>query len=57
MPLDGDVRAAYALRGDDGEFEFRRVEYDVERAAQAWEQMPAARSASLRRSGSAQGSD
>jgi diadenosine tetraphosphatase ApaH/serine/threonine PP2A family protein phosphatase len=36
MPLDGDVRAAYALRGDDGEFEFRRVEYDVERAAQAW---------------------
>ena len=37
MPLDGDVRAAYALRGDDGEFEFRRVEYDVERAAKAWE--------------------
>jgi diadenosine tetraphosphatase ApaH/serine/threonine PP2A family protein phosphatase len=37
MPLDGDVRAAYAVRGDDGEFEFRRVEYDVERAAQAWE--------------------
>jgi predicted phosphodiesterase len=37
MPLDGDARAAYALRGDDGEFEFRRVEYDVERAAQAWE--------------------
>ncbi|MGZ4417136.1 MAG: metallophosphoesterase family protein [Gaiellaceae bacterium] len=37
MPLDGDVRAAYALRGDNGEFEFRRVEYDVERAAQAWE--------------------
>ena len=31
MPLDGDVRAAYALRKDDGEFEFRRVEYDVER--------------------------
>ena len=40
MPLDGDVRAAYALRGDDGEFEFRRVEYDVERAAQAWEALP-----------------
>lgn len=37
MPLDGDVRAAYALRHDDGEFEFRRVEYDVERAAQAWD--------------------
>jgi putative phosphoesterase len=39
MPLDGDVRAAYALREDDGEFEFRRVEYDVERAAQAWEKI------------------
>ena len=37
MPLDGDVRAAYALRGDDGQFAFRRVEYDVERAAKAWE--------------------
>jgi predicted phosphodiesterase len=40
MPLDGDVRAAYALRRDDGEFEFRRVEYDVERAAKAWEPLP-----------------
>ncbi len=39
MPLDGDVRAAYALRSDDGEFEFHRVEYDVERAAQAWEKL------------------
>jgi predicted phosphodiesterase len=39
MPLDGDVRAAYALRSGDGEFEFRRVEYDVERAAQAWEKL------------------
>jgi diadenosine tetraphosphatase ApaH/serine/threonine PP2A family protein phosphatase len=37
MPLDGDVRAAYALRTDAGEFEFRRVEYDVERAARGWE--------------------
>jgi predicted phosphodiesterase len=37
MPLDGDVRAAYALRRGNGEFEFRRVEYDVERAAQGWE--------------------
>ena len=37
MPLDGDVRAAYALRDDDGEFEFRRVEFDTERVAQAWE--------------------
>jgi predicted phosphodiesterase len=40
MPLDGDVRAAYALRRDDGEFEFRRVEYDFERAAKAWEPLP-----------------
>ena len=37
MPLDGDVRAAYAIRRDDGDFEFRRVEYDVERAAAAYE--------------------
>jgi diadenosine tetraphosphatase ApaH/serine/threonine PP2A family protein phosphatase len=37
MPLDGDVRAAYALRNDEGEFEFRRVVYDVERAAKDWE--------------------
>jgi predicted phosphodiesterase len=36
MPLDGDRRGAYALRGDDGEFEFRRVEFDVERVAAAW---------------------
>jgi predicted phosphodiesterase len=40
MPLDGDPRAAYALRHDDGRFEFRRVEYDIERAAQAWDKMP-----------------
>jgi diadenosine tetraphosphatase ApaH/serine/threonine PP2A family protein phosphatase len=40
MPLDGDVRAAYALRHDGGEFEFRRVEYDIERAARAWDGMP-----------------
>ena len=40
MPLDGDVRAAYALRDDNGEFAFRRVEYDVERAATAWEPLP-----------------
>jgi diadenosine tetraphosphatase ApaH/serine/threonine PP2A family protein phosphatase len=37
MPLDGDVRAAYAIRRDDGEFDFRRVDYDVERAAAAYE--------------------
>jgi diadenosine tetraphosphatase ApaH/serine/threonine PP2A family protein phosphatase len=40
MPLDGDVRAAYAFRHDEGEFEFRRVEYDIERAARAWDKMP-----------------
>jgi predicted phosphodiesterase len=39
MPLDGDVRAAYALRSDAGEFDFRRAEYDVERVAQAWEKV------------------
>jgi len=39
MPLDGDVRSAYALRGEDGEFEFRRVEFDTERAARAWEEL------------------
>ena len=32
MPLDGDPRAAWALY-EDGEFELRRTEYDVERAA------------------------
>jgi predicted phosphodiesterase len=31
MPLDGDVRAAWATW--DGDFEFRRTEYDLERAA------------------------
>ena len=36
MPLDGDRRAAYAVRRDDGELELRRVEYDVERAVAAW---------------------
>jgi diadenosine tetraphosphatase ApaH/serine/threonine PP2A family protein phosphatase len=39
MPLDGDVRAAYALLREDGELEFRRVEYDVERAARTWEEV------------------
>jgi predicted phosphodiesterase len=34
MPLDGDVRAAWATW--DGDFEFRRTEYDVERAAAAY---------------------
>ncbi len=30
MPFDGDRRAAYALWQESGEFELRRVEYDVE---------------------------
>ena len=39
MPLDGDVRAAWAVREDDGSFRFRRTEYDVERAAEAYRRM------------------
>jgi diadenosine tetraphosphatase ApaH/serine/threonine PP2A family protein phosphatase len=37
MPLDGDVRAAWATL--DGDFAFRRTEYDVERAAAAYRSM------------------
>jgi predicted phosphodiesterase len=33
MPLDGDLRAAWAIRRDDGDLEFRRSEYDVAAAA------------------------
>jgi predicted phosphodiesterase len=36
MPLDEDVRAAWALRPDGGDFEFRRTEYDVARQAAAF---------------------
>ena len=36
MPLDGDPRAAWAICTRAGGFEFRRTEYDVERAAAAW---------------------
>jgi putative phosphoesterase len=36
MPLDGDVRAAWAVREDDGEFRFCRTEYDFQRAADAY---------------------
>jgi putative phosphoesterase len=39
MPLDGDVRGAWATRDDDGRFRFRRTEYDVERAAEAYRSM------------------
>jgi predicted phosphodiesterase len=37
MPLDGDVRAAWATRDDD--FTFRRVEYDVEQAAAGYQSL------------------
>jgi diadenosine tetraphosphatase ApaH/serine/threonine PP2A family protein phosphatase len=37
MPLDGDTRAAWATW--DGDFEFRRTEFDVERAAAAYRSM------------------
>jgi predicted phosphodiesterase len=39
MPLDGDRRAAWAVRTDSGEFEFRRTEYDVDRAVHAWREL------------------
>ena len=38
MPLDGDVRAAWAVW--DGDFEFRRTDYDNERAAAAYRDLP-----------------
>jgi predicted phosphodiesterase len=37
MPLDGDRRAAWATRN--GDFAFRRTQYDVERAAAAYRAM------------------
>ena len=40
MPLDGDVRAAWALKPDGGDFEFRRTEYDVARQAAAFRALP-----------------
>jgi predicted phosphodiesterase len=39
MPLDGDRRAAWAVSAAPGELEFRRTEYDVERAADAYRAM------------------
>jgi diadenosine tetraphosphatase ApaH/serine/threonine PP2A family protein phosphatase len=39
MPLDGDPRAAWAVSPRPGEFEFRRCEYDVARAAQGYRAM------------------
>ena len=37
MPLDGDVRAAWATW--DGDFEFRRTDYDVAKAAAGYRSM------------------
>ena len=39
MPLDGDTRSAWAVRYDDGQFEFRRTEYDNQRAAEAYRKL------------------
>jgi predicted phosphodiesterase len=39
MPLDGDRRAAWAVRTDDGGFQFRRTEYDADLAAAAYRRM------------------
>jgi predicted phosphodiesterase len=39
MPLDGDPRAAWAVSRRPGEFEFRRCEYDVARAAEGYRGM------------------
>jgi predicted phosphodiesterase len=39
MPLDGDTRSAWAVRTDDGELEFRRTEYDVERAVDGYRRL------------------
>lgn len=36
LPFDGDPRAAYCLLHEDGSFEPRRVEYDVEAAIDAY---------------------
>ena len=40
MPLDRDVRAAWALRPDGGDFELRRTEYDVARQIAAYLALP-----------------
>jgi hypothetical protein len=36
MPLDGDRRAAWAIRKDNGEFEFQRTGYDWRKSRDAW---------------------
>lgn len=37
LPFDGDQRAAYALLSEDGAFDMRRVEYDVDAAIAAYD--------------------
>lgn len=37
LPFDGDRRAAYALLREDGSFDLRRVEYDVDAALAAYD--------------------
>lgn len=49
LPFDGDQRAAYALLADDGAFELRRVEYDVDLAIAAHDEFDAEWSAVTRR--------
>ena len=39
MPLDGDTRAAWAVRTDDGKLAFRRTEYDVQSAADGYRKL------------------
>ena len=39
LPFDGDRRAAYGLLLPDGSFDLRRVEYDVEAALAAYDQI------------------
>lgn len=39
FPFDGDTRAAYALLHEDGSFETRRVEYDLNAAVSAYDQI------------------
>lgn len=39
LPWDGDVRAAYAILDDDGQIHLHRVEYDIDAASAALEEI------------------
>jgi hypothetical protein len=39
MPLDGDRRAAWAVRTEGGKFEFHRTDYDWQKAADGWRRL------------------